>query len=125
MKTTILILTWINRILMITFLIALLISVFENEFLLYPMYIAFVLGVYQVASFLISLFVIKKISHRKFKEQITYISIVILYFLVGYFITDTLDSRNDRVLTQIFLFAIPIMLSIFWTYILETIKKEL
>lgn len=125
MKTTISIITWINRILMIPFLIGLLVLIFDNELFIYSLYIAFVLGIYQSSSFLITLFFIKKIGSRKVKEAVIYISIVILYFLIGYLIIDNFRNSNYKFFIQLFLIGAPIMLSIFWTYILESIKKEI
>ena len=125
MKTTTLILIWINRIIMTPFLITLLLSLFDNGFFIYPMYIAFVLGIYQLATFLITLFVIYKVRTGKLTEVITYITVVILYFLIGYFVIDNFSKSDYRILIQIFLISVPILLSIFWTYILESIKTEL
>lgn len=125
MKITNLLLTWINRIIMTPFLITLLLSLFNNEFFIYPMYIAFVLGIYQLTSFLITMFSISKITRRKVTEIITYITIVILYFLIGYSIIDDYSKSYFKTVIQIFLVAVPIILSIFWTYILESIKKEI
>ena len=125
MKNTIKILNWINRILMIPFILILLISIIENEFFIYPMYIAFVLGIYQLLSFLITLFMIKKLEIRKVNEIITYIIIVILYFLIGYFIIEDYSKSGFKTILQISLIGVPIILSIFWAYILESIHQEL
>ncbi len=125
MKITIKILNWINRILMIPFILTLLISIIENEIFIYPMYIAFVLGIYQLASFLVTLFMIKKLEIRKTNKLITYIIIVILYFLIGYFIIDDYSKSGFKTILQISLIGIPIILSMFWTYILESINQEL
>ena len=125
MKNTIKILNWINRILMIPFILTLLISIIENEFFIYPMYIAFVLGIYQLLSFLITLFMIKKLEIRKVNEIITYIIIVILYFLIGYFIIEDYSKSGFKTILQISLIGVPIILSIFWAYILESIHQEL
>ena len=125
MKIVTSIMTWINRILMIPFLIALLISILDNEFFIYSMYIAFVLGIYQLSSFLITLFIISKVGHRKVKEIITYISIVIFYFLICYLVADNYSGSNFKSIFLFLLIATPILLSIFWTYILESIKKEI
>ena len=125
MKTTISIITWINRILMIPFLITLLVSIFDNEFFIFSLYIAFVLGIYQLSSFLITLFILKKVESQKVKEIIIYISIVIFYFLIGHLISDNYSGSNLKTFFQFLLVAVPVLLSIFWTYILESIKKEI
>ena len=89
------------------------------------MYIAFVLGIYQLSSFLVTLFIIKKVGSRKVKEIITYALIVTCYFLIGYLIADNYDGSSSKICFQLFLATLPILLSIFWTYILESIQKEL
>mgnify|MGYP003631446866 CR=1 FL=1 len=125
MKTTISIMTWINRIIMIPFLMTLLKAIFENEIFIYLMYIAFVLGIYQIASFLVTLFFIKKVGSRKVKEIVIYILIVLFYFLISYLIADNYSGSDFKSLFLFLVVAVPILLSIFWTYILESIKKEL
>lgn len=125
MKITIKILNWINRLMMIPFIITLLISINQNDFFGYSLYIAFVLGVYQLTSFLIILFMIKKLEIRKANEIISYIIIVILYFLIGHFVMDDYSRSSFKIIFQISLIGIPIILSIFWTYILESINQEL
>ena len=110
---------------MIPFIITLLISINQNDFFGYSLYIAFVLGVYQLTSFLIILFMIKKLEIRKANEIISYIIIVILYFLIGHFVMDDYSRSSFKIIFQISLIGIPIILSIFWTYILESINQEL
>ena len=125
MKITIKILNWINRLMMIHFIITLLIPINQNECCGYSLYLAFVLGVYQLTSFLIILFMIKKLEIRKANEIISYIIIVILYFLIGHFVMDDYSRSSFKIIFQISLIGIPIILSIFWTYILESINQEL
>lgn len=124
MKTTTSIMTWINRIIMIPFLMTLLIAIFDNEIFLYTMYIAFVLGIYQIASFLVTLFFIKQVGSRKVKEMVTYILIVLFYFLISFLIAENYSGSNLKSLFLFLVVAVPILLSIFWTFILESIKKE-
>ena len=124
MKTTISIMSWINRIIMIPFLITLLASIFENDIFMFSMYIAFVLGIYQIASFLVTLFFIKKVGSRKVKEIVTYIIMVLFYFLLSFLIAENYSGSNLKSLFLFLVVAVPILLSIFWTYILESIKKE-
>lgn len=116
--------SWINRIIMIPFLITLLASIFENDIFMFSMYIAFVLGIYQIASFLVTLFFIKKVGSRKVKEIVTYIIMVLFYFLLSFLIAENYSGSNLKSLFLFLVVAVPILLSIFWTYILESIKKE-
>ena len=125
MKIIILIMTWINRIIMTPFVIILLISIFDKEFFIYPMYIAFILGIYQLVSFLITLIIIKKLRYSKANLLFTYITIVILYFMIGHLSMDNYGKSDFRIVFQILLITVPILLSLFWTYILESIRQEL
>ena len=123
MKTTITFLYWINRIIMVPFIISLLISILDLGYLFYSLYIAFALGCFQVSSSLITLFYHKKI--KNFKFILIYLLSVVLYFL-GVFLFFEFEKHIPikDVVIIIFWFA-PIPLSIFWTYILESLKKEL
>ncbi|WP_343329268.1 hypothetical protein [Polaribacter staleyi] len=125
MKITISIITWINRIIMIPFLMTLLIAIFDNEIFLYSMYIAFVLGLYQILSFLGTLFFIKKVGARKVKEIVAYVLIVLFYFLISYLIAENYRGINLNSLFLFLVVAVPILLSVFWTYILESIHKKI
>lgn len=125
MRIIILIMTWINRVVMIPFLLTLLVSVFENEMFIYSMYIAFVLGIYQILSFLGTLFFIKKVGARKVKEIVAYVLIVLFYFLISYLIAENYSGSNLKSLFLFLVVAVPILLSIFWTYVLESIKSEI
>ncbi len=116
--------TWINRILMFPFLLTLLVSVFENEMFIYSMYIAFVLGIYQIISFLVTLFFIKKVGSQKVKEIVMYLLIVLFYFLTSYLIAENYSDSNLKSLFLFLVVAVPILLSVFWTYILESIHKK-
>lgn len=123
MKTIISIMIWINRVLMTPFFISLLISILDTSYLFYSLYIAFALGCFQVSSSLITLFYNKKI--KNFKLILIYLLSLVLYFF-GVFLFFEFERHitvKDEVII-IFWFA-PIALSIFWTYILESIKKEL
>ena len=50
MENAIKITNWINRLIMLPFILVLLISIMKNETFVYALYIAFVLGAYQLAS---------------------------------------------------------------------------
>ena len=125
MKNTIKISNWINRLLMIPFILILLMSIIENETFVYAVYLAFILGIYQLVSFLISLIFLKRYKLNRKKEIATYISIVGFYFLIGFMISSNYNDGGKSIPLIILLVSIPILLSIFWTYILESINKEL
>jgi hypothetical protein len=124
MKITISIMTWINRILMIPFLISLLISIIDSRYIFYTMYIAFAVGCFQIFSCLISLFYIKRIEKVKRNFLIIYMFLVAFYFLTWYLL-DRFKLNNSSTFFIFYLFSIPVLLSIFWTYILELIKKKI
>lgn len=124
MKITNSIMTWINRILMFLFLISLLISIIDSSYIFYTMYIAFAVGCFQIFSCLISLFYIKRIEKVKRIFLIIYMFLVAFYFLTWYLL-DRFKLNNSSTFFIFYLFSIPILLSIFWTYILESIHKKI
>lgn len=125
MENAIKITNWINRLIMLPFILVLLISIMKNENFVYALYIAFVLGAYQLFSFLISLIFLKRYKLKRKKEFLFYISSVVLYFLIGYIIFSNYKGNGQNIPLMILLVSVPILLSIFWTYILESIKNEL
>ncbi len=58
---------WINRISMLAFVFCLLIGIIDFEFLYYGAYLAFLLGVYQLFSFLITSIYFRNINKQKKK----------------------------------------------------------
>ena len=125
MKNIIRINRWLNRIIMAPFIITLFISIIENEFFIYSMYIAFVLGIYQLLSFLTSLLLIKKIEENKTRQILFYISVVLAYFVCCYIISSNYKGITEDIVTTVALVSVPIILSLFWTYILESIKLKI
>ena len=123
MKTNISIMIWVNRVLIIPFLISLLISILDSSYLFYSLYLAFALGCFQVFSSLITFFYRKKLNN--FNLILIYLLFVVLYFF-GVFLFFELEKHIPIKKVVIMIFWIsPIPLSVFWTYILESIKKEL
>ncbi len=123
MKINILIMTWINRILMIPFLISLLIAIVDPSFLFYSIYIAFAIGCFQVLSSLIAIFYFKKI--KNFKLILIYMISVILYFVSIFLFFEFERQIINKDIIFIIFWTIPIPLSLFWTYILEYLKIEI
>ena len=124
MKTTISIITWINRILMTPFLISLLISIIVYKYIFYTMYIAFVVGCFHIFSYLICLFYIKRIEKVQRKFSFIYLFLVVFYFL-SWYLLDRFKLNNSSSVFIFYLFSLPVLLSISWTYILESIKREI
>ncbi len=123
MKINISIIIWINRILMIPFLISLLILIIASDYIFYSMYIAFAVGCFQVFSCLNTLFYFKRIEEVIEKLVIIYIFSVVFYFFI-LFLLDHFSLNNYSIVVIYSLAAIPIILSLFWTYILESIKLK-
>ncbi|MGK0413342.1 MAG: hypothetical protein ACJA1B_001545 [Polaribacter sp.] len=124
MKNTIKILTWINRIFMIPFTIYLLLGIVDSQLLFYAAYIAFVLGIYQLLSFLVTLLCFSKITNQRKKTLIIYLLSVLFFFLICFLIAS--NNFNNRFSIIIYsIYIIPVSLSLFWTFILESINKEL
>lgn len=124
MKTTISIATWINRILMVPFKISLILSILDSEYIFFSLYIAFAVGCFQLFSYLLNLFFIKRIEKTKVKLSTIYIFLVAFYFMTWYLL-DSFGLNNSSYLFIYYLFSVPVLLSLFWTYILESIKKDL
>ncbi|MCT4699934.1 hypothetical protein [Tenacibaculum haliotis] len=123
MKINISIMTWINRVLMIPFLVLLILSILENDFLSLAAILAFVIGVFQVFSFLLTLFYSGSINKFERKLMLIYGIAVVLYFGACFFVSEYNFNKNDII--YYILCAIPVVLSIHWTSILEMIKKEI
>ena len=123
MKINVTIMIWINRVLMFPFLFSLLISIIDSQYIFYTMYIAFAVGCFQIFSHLMSLFYIKRIEPIQRKFSLIYLFLVVFYFLTWYFL-DRFKLNNSSTFFIFYLFSIPVLLSIFWTYILESIKKQ-
>ena len=85
MKINISIITWINRVLMIPFLVLLILSILENDFLSLAAILAFVIGVFQVFSFLLTLFYSGSINKFERKLMLIYGIAVVLYFGACFF----------------------------------------
>ena len=122
MKINISIITWVNRILIIPFLISLLLFV-DSTYLFYPMYIAFVLGCFQFFSSLITLFYHRKI--KLFNLILIYVFLVVLYFFCVFLFFEFERHIPIKEIILIIFWIVPILLSLFWTYILESLNKEL
>ena len=115
---------WINRIIMIPFLISLLFALWDSEYLIFSYLIAFPLGVFQLFSFLISVFYYSDLERRLRRYIVIYFAFVVAFFLAFYVYSTYLTSIKLDVLEKIVRF-LPVILSLFWTYILESIKKEI
>lgn len=124
MKKSISIITWVNRILMISFIILIAACFAEKYFAGYTMYIAFILGFFQVITSLVSLFFIKRINKYNANKIIIYQLSVFSFFTILY-VCDKLKINFDEQLTLFLIVSIPVVLAILWSFILESIKKEI
>ena len=124
MKINISIMTWINRVLMFPFLISLLIGVYNIELFYYSFLIAFGLGIFQLFSFLITVIFNKRIEIKLKNYMLIYIIIVILFFISFYILSEQYGLFLKIDLLRILFYMTPVLLSLFWTYILESINKK-
>lgn len=125
MKINISIMTWINRILIIPFSVLLLIGIVEKEYFSLAAVLAFFIGIYQVFSFLMTLFYLRFIDMKYCRLILGYFSMVIIYFISLYVVDYFYKNSINEGFIWITMCVIPVLLSIFWTYILETLKKEI
>lgn len=121
MEINVSIMTWINRFLIILFLTLILLSSFNNDFLYLVFILAFFIGAFQLFSFLFSTFYFKKMKKHIKLSFLIYGILVIFYAAFSYALTDVFSLRDYKIV----LWTIPVLLSIFWTFILESIKKEI
>ena len=124
MRTSILIMRWINRILMIPFVVTLLAGLVDANFLFLSFYGAFFVGVFQLFSFLIILFYLRRVEKSKKKAISIYLFSVVTYFIGLYLLVELYNSSLKNTFISVVMHIIPVLLSIFWTYILESIKQE-
>ena len=125
MKINISIMPWINRVLMFPFLISLLIGVYNIELFYYSFLIAFGLGIFQLFSFLITVVFNKRIEIKFKNYMLIYIIIVILFFISFYILSEQYGLFLKIDLLRILFYMTPVLLSLFWTYILESINKKI
>jgi hypothetical protein len=124
MKINISIMTWINRFLVVPLLISLLISSIEHDFLFMTAILAFFIGIFQVFSFLFTLFYVRYVNKKYRTLILIYFGIVALYFMAFFCAFNFYKVYLKESFLTIPLYSIPILLSLFWTYILESLKKE-
>ncbi len=125
MKNIITLMKWINRVIMTYFMIFLVISLFNNDFFVISAYAGFILGICQLTSFFITLFLFKRISKKQVTNTITYISLVSMYFLSYFFLFELFKISFKQLVFEVIYGLSPIILAFFWTYIIESIKQEL
>lgn len=115
---------WINRVLMIAFLLSLLLGFFETNYFIYAALISLIVGPFQLFSFLITFSFNTNSSNKNKSYLIIYITSVLLYFFGVYLILIVLEIKlNNNIIKYIYYF-IPVFLSFFWTFIIESINKK-
>ena len=125
MKINISIITWINRVLMLPFVISLLAGIVNLEFLYYGALIALAVGCFQLFSFLLTLFYFNRLESSTRKNVSIYISIVFLYFVGSYLLLEVYVLFDKKEFLKIIFWTLPVVLSLFWTYILESINNKI
>ena len=117
MKNTIKIISVINLIFMVVFIGSLLFGAAVNEFLVYALCIAFLLGIYQVLSIFILLFSWDKFESIVKKYLLIYLFGVVTYFLIWYLFF-ALNIKNFEIITY-FVCSVPVLLALYFTFIIE------
>ncbi|MDX6747596.1 hypothetical protein SHK09_12395 [Polaribacter sp. PL03] len=125
MKINILITTWINRVLMLPFVISLLAGIVNLEFLYYGALIALAVGGFQLFSFLLTLCYFNRLASSTRKNMSIYISIVLLYFVSSYLLLEVYTLFEEKEFIKIIFWTLPVVLSLLWTYILESINNKI
>lgn len=124
MKISISIMTWINRFLMIPFLILLLIGIVEKDYFSLAAILAFGIGIYQVFSSLMTLFYLRLIEMKHCRLIVGYFSMVVIYFISLYVLAHFYKNSTNEDFIPITICVLPVLLSFLWTYILESLKQE-
>jgi hypothetical protein len=125
MKINISIITWINRLLMIPFIILLIICTIDNEFISLTAILALIVGCYELFSLLFILFYINKIVKHMRYLILIYTLIVVFYFSSIYFFYNFYETVLKNQFFNVFYYSLPVLLALYWTYILESIKKKI
>ncbi len=124
MKYTIKIIAFINKLSMLVFTTCLLSSMVNNDFLYYSLWIAFFLGIFQVACSFVPLITWNRLNKSLKKNVLIYLFVVIFYFLIWYLL-DHFKMNNRFSIVIYILFTIPILLSFYFTYFIELFKNRI
>ncbi|CAL2112590.1 conserved membrane protein of unknown function [Tenacibaculum sp. 190130A14a] len=87
------------------------------------LYVAFFLGVFQLTIAVLTLIIWRRLEQDCRKYLMTYLSLVILYFVMWFVLAEFFRGLDKVVL--IFLVPPPILLSVFFTYLLHKITLVL
>lgn len=121
---TILIITWLNRVIMLFFLSLILIGILISEYFFYALLLAVLLGVFQIiAALVLSPLIVKK-DVVNFKKLNLYTNSVGIYFVICfvlYFMGEFIPYKINFI--GYILMLLPIILSLFFTYTVEQIYK--
>lgn len=118
-------LIWINRYLIILLLLSIILIFIKNDFYIISAILAFFIGFFHVLFALSLLFYINKLAQKELRSIIIYLSIVALYFISYFLLFEFLKIQFRQSVFPFIFGLLPIFLSLFWTYILESIKKEI
>ncbi|WP_405608486.1 hypothetical protein [Polaribacter sp. Asnod1-A03] len=64
-------------------------------------------------------------KEKRKKGILIYFGLVMLYFLGCFAFSDYYKGVDEDITLTVLAVSVPIILSLFWTYILEAIKKKL
>lgn len=126
MKTLINTITYLNRLLVIPFLLFCLLGIIKsnNEFRYWATLLSVVLGFFQVISSLLILFCdVIKVKIEKDKLLI-YHSLVLLYFITLIFVSGSNLIIDSKSIILYLLILVPVSLSIYFTFIVEKLYQK-
>lgn len=98
---------WINRIVMIPFVFALLTLILDFSYFFYIIYTAFAVGCFQVLSSLVTICYYKSI--KSFKQVLLYVSLVIFYFISFFILSESLGLFTRITIFFIVYLLMPIV----------------
>lgn len=125
MKIYISLFTWINRVLMLPFVISLFLGLITTEYLYYSAFIAIGVGFSQVISALLTaFFILIKTTCLRYLLWI-YSGAVVLFFTFFYLFTEVFNFLNRYEQLIIVFWVLPILLSVLFTYFIETLHKQI
>ncbi|SNR16758.1 hypothetical protein [Tenacibaculum jejuense] len=126
MNKTIVITTWLNRVFMLLIFGSLLIGLFFSlfEYAVWSLVLAIPLGIFQVIAGINLYYVIKEEDQKSYKRINYYTNSVGIYFLVCFILYFTAESIPFNIdFLGYILTAIPIILALFFTYLIECLYK--
>lgn len=124
MKYTIFVISWINRFLMLPFIVLLILGVIESDCLAIAALLAIPLGFFQILFGFTTLYLWNEMNRYLKFSQIIYLATVLCYFLIIFF-TVVYEKEKEILIMKYILYTIPVILALFITLFIEKLKSML